>query len=213
MIKAIIFDVDDTLLRYSEVATLCFQQTALKLKLKKYSLEEIAKCFGTPSKKFIKKLWPSANVENFKRMTYQKILTQKVKPFPGAISIIKKISKKYKLGLLSSKSPILMYPHLKQIHLSKDLFEFIYSSGDVKYHKPDPRVFNKPLNKLKIPPNEILYVGDAIYDAKAAIAAKLNFVAILTGHYSKEDFQKIGLKNTNILKSLNELPKWLKKND
>ncbi|MAG45233.1 MAG: hypothetical protein CMH63_00470 [Nanoarchaeota archaeon] len=212
MIKAIIFDVDNTLIKFSEIAAPCFQKTALELKLKKRSLEEISKCFGTPAKKFVKRLWPSANVEQFRKLTYQKILAQKVKPFPGALTLVKQISKKYRLGLLSCKPNILMYPHLKQIKLSQDLFEFIHSYDDIKYPKPDPRVFDKALDKLKLPPSEILYVGDSIHDAKAAMAAKLKFVAILTGHYSKEDFQKLGLKNTNILKSLKDLPRWLEEN-
>lgn len=212
MIKAIIFDVDNTLINAGEISTRAYIETAKQLNLKSVPAEKIKRLFGIPSHIIIKKLWPKTDVKKFQKIKHKKILSKKVKQIPGAKKVVMQLSKKYKLGLLSSKTRALMYPHLKQINLSTNFFKFIYSSDDVKYHKPDPRVFSKALNKLKLKRKEILYIGDSIYDCIATKKAKLNFIAVLTGSHKKEDFKKLKVKNKNILKSIKNIPKWLREN-
>ncbi|MBI2508266.1 HAD family hydrolase [Candidatus Woesearchaeota archaeon] len=212
MIKAIIFDVDNTLIETGEISTRAYIETAKLLNLREIKAENIRKLYGIPSHIIIKKLWPKANVKKFQKIKHKKILSKKIKQIPGAREVVVQLSKKYKLGLLSSKTRALMYPHLKQIGLSTKYFKFIYSSDNVKHHKPDPRVFIKALKKLNLKRNEILYVGDSIYDCIAAKKAKLNFIAVLTGVYKKNDFKKLGIKSDNVLKSVKSLQQWLDKN-
>ncbi len=212
MIKAIIFDVDNTLIDAGEISTKAYIETAKQLNLKHIQVKNIKKLYGIPSHIIIKKLWPKADIKKFQQIKHKKILSKKVKQIPGAKNIIGQLYGKYKLGLLSSKTRALMYPHLKQISLSTRFFKFIHSADDVKFHKPNPKVFSKAVKKLKLKNVEILYVGDSIYDFIAAKKAKLNFAAVLTGHHRKKDFQKLGLKKENILNSINDLPRWLDKN-
>ncbi len=213
MIKAIIFDVDNTLIDTGEISTKAYIETAKQLGLKRVPARKIKKFYGIPSHIIIKKLWPKVNVKKFQQIEHKKILTRKVKQISGAKQVIKSLYKEYKLGLLSSKTRVLMYPHLKQINLPTRFFKFIHSADDVKFHKPDPRVFSKALKILKeIKKNEILCIGDSIHDAIAARKAKLNFVAVLTGVYTKKNFRKLGLKKENVLKSIRNLPSWLDKN-
>lgn len=213
MIKAIILDVDDTILDFSRRTVRCLQETAKELSLKIPTKRKFLRFYGTPLKNMVKKFWPKANPQKYESLAINRMKKIKIKPLKGAMPTIKKLSKKYKLALLSSKVKILMNLNLKQIHLPKSLFTFVYSKEDVPYHKPDPRVFTKPLKKLELTKKEILFVGDSIFDYLAAKKAKLNFIAVLTGHYTKKDFQKQGLKNRNILKSIKDLPKWLNENN
>ncbi len=212
MIKAIIFDVDNTLINAGNISAKAYLSTAKELGLKQVPIRKIKSFFGIPSHIIIKKLWPKIDVKKFQKIKHKKILSKKVKEISGAKNIVKQLYGKYKLGLLSSKTKVLMYPHLRQINLSTKYFQFIHSADDVKFHKPNPKVFSKALNKLKLKRNEILYVGDSIYDFIAAKKAKLNFTAVLTGHYKKKDFLKLSLKNENVLKSIKNLPRWLDKN-
>jgi len=211
-IKAIIFDVDNTLINTGRISTRAYIETAKQLGLKQVPAREIRKMFGIPSRIIIKKFWPKIDIKKFQRIEHQKILAKKVKEIPGAKQVVKQLYKKYTLGLLSSKTRILMYPHLKQINLSEKFFKFIYSSDDLRYHKPNPKVFSKAFKELNFKRNEILYIGDSIHDFKATKKANLNFIAVLTGTYKKRDFRKIGLKNENVLKSIKYLPQWLEKN-
>ncbi|MBU2639627.1 MAG: HAD family hydrolase [Nanoarchaeota archaeon] len=213
MIKAIILDVDDTIIDFSKIASKLYQETALELGLNKAPIKKISRYFGTPHSKMLKEIWNYNNEKKFENIIFKKINRKKFKAFSGALKIIKLLHKKYTLALLSSKNKKIMNPQLKQINLSTSLFKFIYSKQDTRYNKPDPRVFSKPIKILKLKPQEILYVGDSIFDCKAAIKAKINFVAVLTGHYTRDEFKKYKIKNNNILKSLKQLPKWLEKNE
>ena len=212
-IKAIILDVDDTIIDFSKHASYCYQETAQEFKLKKVPRKNICRLFGTPHDNMLKKLWNYTKDEEFEDVVFKKINNAKFKPFKGAVKTIKQLKKHYTLALLSSKSRRIMYPQLRQIKLSTKLFKFIQSKEDTKFHKPSPKVFSKAFKILKLKKEEILYVGDSIFDCKAAKAAKINFVAVLSGHYTKKEFLKSKIKNNNILKSVNDLPKWLKKND
>jgi HAD superfamily hydrolase (TIGR01662 family) len=210
-IKAIILDVDDTILDFSKQASKCYQETAKELNLKKVSTKSVCRYFGTPHDKMLKELWDYKDEKKFENIVFKKINESKFKPFKDAIKTIKQLKKDYILALLSSKSKRIMYPQLRQMKLDTKLFKFIQSKEDTKYHKPNKKVFSKAFKKLKLKPNEILYVGDSLFDCKAANAAKINFVAVLTGHYTKNEFKKHKVKNNNILKSINQLPKWLEK--
>ena len=209
MIKAIILDVDNTIINTGTIFAKAHQQTAKEMGLNVPKLEEIKQYFGVPFIKFCPKLWPESKCKKFLSLSLKKIKSKKVKAIPHAVSTIKLLSKSYPLGLISSKEKILMYPHLSQVKLSVKLFKFIYSCDDLKYSKPDPRVFSKALKKFNFKKNEILYVGDSIYDYIAAKKANLKFVAVLTGFHKRNEFQKLGLKSENILKSIKYLPKWL----
>lgn len=212
MLKTIILDMDDTLIDFSKIACKCYQETALKLNLKKVSVKKIGKYFGTPHDLMLKELWNYKNIKKFENIVFKKIKEKKVKPIKGAIKVINQLKKHYTLGIISSKNKRIMIPHVKQLKLKKSDFKFIFSKDDVRYHKPDPRVFNKPLRILKQKPSEILYVGDSIFDCIASKKAKIKFVAVLTGNYSKKEFKKYKVKDNNILKSIKDLPKWLEKN-
>lgn len=185
-------------------------ETAKELKLKPITKEKIFKFYGTPLKNMIKKFWPNTNPKKFEEISLKKMKKLNIKSIKGSKEVINKLSKKYKLGLLTSKRKVLMNLNLKQNNIKKNLFEFSYSKEDVKYHKPDPRVFSRIIKELKLKPKEILYIGDSIYDCIASQKAKINFVAVLTGHYSKKEFKKYKVENNNILKSIRDLPKWLK---
>ena len=210
MIKAIIFDLDDTIIDFSKIASKCYQETAIELGLKKVSTKIISRYFGTPHDYMIKKLWHYKDVKKFENKVFKKIKSKKFKAFKGALKTIYSLKRNYRLAILSSKSRVIMDPSIKQIKLKRYLFEFIYSKNDLKYHKPDPKVFEVPLRQLKLKKEEVIYVGDSIFDCIASKKAKINFIAVLTGHYKKDEFKKYNIKDNNILKSVNQLPNLLK---
>jgi len=211
MIKAILFDVDDTLIDFSRLATPIHIKVAKKLKIKIPDKYKLNRSYGMPWKNIAKIFWPDENYKKLRQEIIKELKKQKFKPFPGAINTIKKLKDKYILGVVSSKSKPILISQFKQTKIPYKHFRFMYSAEDTKFDKPDPRVFSKPIQQLKnIKRNEILYVGDSIYDFISSKKAKLNFVAVLTGHYTKKEFLKLGLKNKNILSSIKYLPYWLK---
>ena len=209
MIKAIIFDVDDTLLNFSEYATKQVQSITKKLNLKQVNKREINRLWGTTLKNIVTKIWGERYIKKFKKEFIKIQKKSKFPPQPYSLSLIKKLKKDYVLGLVSSKSKAVLRLHMNLAGFNLKDFLFANAAEDSKYNKPDPRVFSKPIKKLKLKPKEILYMGDSIFDYIAAKRAGLNFIAVTTGSYTKKDFQKKGLKKQFILPSLKGVEKCL----
>lgn len=76
-----------------------------------------------------------------------------------------------------------------ELHVFLDGF---YHKDKTIYHKPDPRVFDVMLQDFMVQPNEVVYIGDAPTDAKAATEAGMHFIATLeSGIRTKEDFSSV----------------------
>jgi putative hydrolase of the HAD superfamily len=82
-------------------------------------------------------------------------------PVSGAISTVKNISKKYKVGVVSNGAPDVQYRKLDTIDL-RDVFSCIVLSEEIgSIRKPDPRIFQLALSSLNVQPAECLYVGNS----------------------------------------------------
>ena len=209
MIKAIIFDVDDTLLNFSKYAKKEIQEITRILNLNPVRIQKVNKLWGITIEKIVERIWGKKYVRKFKK---EFIRLQKNKRFPPnkyALHSIRELKKYYKIGALTSKPKALVRIHMKKAGFNLKYFSFINAAEDSKYNKPDPRVFSKPIEKLKLEPKEILYIGDSIFDYIVAKKAGFKFIAVTTGYYTSKDFQKKGLKKQFILPSLKGVEKCL----
>ncbi len=65
---------------------------------------------------------------------------------------------------------------LKDFHLD-NYFNVVMTAAKVKMPKPDPEQLTLIMEKFKLNPDEILFIGDSEYDGQAATAAKVGFAA------------------------------------
>jgi HAD superfamily hydrolase (TIGR01549 family) len=96
-----------------------------------------------------------------------KITELYVKDYPGvkahvegAIPVIKKLSRKYQLGVVSNGFTDVQYRKLEAMGL-RDLFSCIVLSEELGIRKPDSRIFHQAASLLHMQPQECLYVGDS----------------------------------------------------
>ena len=209
MIKAIIFDSDDTILDFSIVACPVVQETAKKLNLRIPENDEINKLWGMPLGLFLKELWQEVNINEFKKNYYHLIEQRDFNEIEGTKDTLRLLHAKYILGVLTTKPEYLMYDNFKSAGFNLDLFKFMYGAEHSQYRKPDPKVFDKSLEVLELEPKMVLYVGDSMFDCEAALNAGINFVAVETGYYKEKDFVGNGVNPKNVIKSVKYLPKWL----
>jgi len=72
------------------------------------------------------------------------------------------------------------FPPLREAGLL-DLFEVIVTGNDVQARKPDPEGIRLCLEKLTLAPHEVAYVGDSCIDVAASHAAGVLTISVLTG--------------------------------
>jgi phosphoglycolate phosphatase len=70
-----------------------------------------------------------------------------------------------------------------------DAVDVIIGYENVKDAKPDPEGLLKVINQLGVTKDQILYIGDSIIDAQTAVNAGVQFIGLLTGTTSSDDFK------------------------
>ena len=92
-----------------------------------------------------------------------------VQPVPGAPGLLKRLSKHYRLALISNTHyPPMVHTLLDAMALT-GLFEVVTLSVEVGRAKPHPLIFELTLEKLGLTAAEAIYVGDSYeHDYKGA---------------------------------------------
>ncbi|GAA4253018.1 HAD-IA family hydrolase [Azospirillum formosense] len=73
-----------------------------------------------------------------------------------------------------------------------DLVDVETSSDDAERSKPHPDIFEAALERLGLPAEEAVVVGDSPWDAKAAGRAGLTVVGVLCGGFAEQDLRRAG---------------------
>jgi HAD superfamily hydrolase (TIGR02253 family) len=175
MIKAIIFDLDNTLIDFMRMKMVSCnaaisamigagldikREKAIKILFDlydKYGLEE-----KTIFQKFLKKVSGKINYRILASgiVAYRNIRSGFMEPYPGADYVLLKLkSKGIKLSILTDAPKLKAWIRLASIKLS-NFFDVVVTLEDTKKTKPSPEPFKIILNKLKVNPEECLMVGD-----------------------------------------------------
>lgn len=111
-------------------------------------------------------------------------------------------------GIITNRERM-TWERLRQAGYGDD-FSFLFTPQAQEERKPHPHSFLNALTFLAekgIQKEEVLSVGDHPDDYLASKAAGIDFVAVLSGLNSKEEFLNLGLGENKIILSLNELKK------
>jgi HAD superfamily hydrolase (TIGR01509 family) len=114
-------------------------------------------------------------------------------PLPGAKELIASLAERgYETWLVTSAEPEELEQYLGQLETEGKLAGTVKSS-DVEYSKPAPDVFELALKKASGDADEIIAVGDSIWDIESAAKAGIQTVAVLSGGaYSEEELEEAG---------------------
>jgi HAD superfamily hydrolase (TIGR01662 family) len=106
-----------------------------------------------------------------------------------------------KIGLVSGGYEEDVHAILETITLRKELFDVIIGANTIKKVKPHPDVFKYALRKLKVKPDETLFIGDAIDDDYKG-AEKVGIKAILIQRTEKYTNKTSRLRTITSLKEI-----------
>jgi putative hydrolase of the HAD superfamily len=130
---------------------------------------------------------------------------------PCAKKILKKLSRNYKLGLVSNFTYVpVIYAGLRKLDISQ-FFNAILVSHEVGWRKPHPKIFNEALKKLRVSAHETVYVGDSpLEDIKGAKATGMKTIFVSSQFYTLRNLNESRQKPDMITKDICELSKILK---
>lgn len=207
----ICFDLDNTITNSDKVHVDSFNYALEQMGYKKKKPKQIYTLLGRPKFEVAELLLNnSSKRKKIELLTiHDKRLAEKsykyAKQISGAKSSLKELKKKYKLALVSNCAHENIDFILKGARLDIKLFDAIIGNDNVKRSKPYP---DEIFAAEKLAKHKAEYiVGDSIYDIIAGKRAGIKTIAVLTGHYSRENLKKHN--PSLIVKSIKELPKIL----
>lgn len=82
--------------------------------------------------------------------------------YDGVKDLLDIFKNKYKLGAVTDGQTLWAVPELKSCSL-EEYFSFVLVSGDLGFRKPDQRMFDMAAEKMALPKEEILFIGNDMY--------------------------------------------------
>lgn len=94
------------------------------------------------------------------------------KPWPEAKTVLSQIKKMgYEIGMLSNGDTKMLAPLAEQCGVE---FDYIFSAEQAKCYKPNPKIYQLPLEILNIKKEEMLHVAGSVFDVMGAKSAHMN---------------------------------------
>jgi HAD superfamily hydrolase (TIGR01549 family) len=209
VLKIIIFDLDDTLIESRKNFIPTCIKTAETMGIRVPTEDDFI-WYGDSWHDFIRQTWPEVDPQEFDRIYTEFAREIVYNRFRGVNRTLSKLKVSYDLYILTKRSRTFLDLRLAQSGIDLSAIKKIFTSEEMAFQKPDPRAFDvlKPhLGEFKR--EEVLYVGDHLGDMHAAHGAGINFVAVLTGYFTREDFIAQGLNEAHIIEDIAKLPDWL----
>ncbi len=199
MIKAVIFDVDGTLIDSVDYHAEAWQK-AFKKFGKNIQFYELRRQVGKGGDTFLPVFLNKKEIKEFGKKVeeargeiFKKQYLAKVKPFPKVRELFLKIKADGKRIVLASSANKDELEAYKEIARIADLIEEETSTDDAEKSKPEPDIFIAALRKLKgVKASEAVVVGDTAYDAEAATKARIKVVGVLSGGWARAELLKTG---------------------
>jgi HAD superfamily hydrolase (TIGR01549 family) len=199
MLKAIIFDIDGTLVDSVDLHARAWQE-AFRHFGREVEFEKVRHQIGKGGDQLMPVFFSEAELERFgeemekfRGDIYKRQYISRVRAFPQVRELFERIrrdGKRIALASSAKKDELKVYKELARI---TDLIEEETSADDAEKSKPHPDIFEAALDALgDVRADEAIVVGDTPYDAVAAGKAGLRTIGVLCGGFPEAELRAAG---------------------
>jgi HAD superfamily hydrolase (TIGR01509 family) len=191
--RAVIFDVDGTLVDSNDAHAAAWQQTLKEFGIER-DLADVRRLIGMGGDKLLpaltgisadSELGQKINGRRARRFHDDYLPT--IRPFPRVRALLERIAADgFRLGIASSAKEDELAELLNVAGVADLIFRKT-SSDDVESSKPDPDAVHAALAKLQVAPTAAVMIGDTPYDIEAAKRAGVPAIAVRCGGWRDED--------------------------
>lgn len=199
MIKAVIFDVDGTLVDSNKLHVQAWID-AFWYFGKDISYDELCEQMGKGGDQLMPVFCSQEELDKFgsELAEYRaEIFTDgylhQVRPFPKVRELFERVKTEgLQIALASSAKEEELERHKKNLKIA-DLLEGTTSADDAERSKPHPDIFLAALDSLDdVVPEEAIVIGDSPFDIEAAGRAGIRTIAVLSGGFAEEKLRAAG---------------------
>lgn len=194
--RVVLFDIDGVLINSRRANLEFYKKLLFSIGKKKIAEDQITSFFGHTMADIIKHFYPNLSQEKIKQGCHLGLriypdfyrfvkLEKNIKP------ILRQLKSQYRLGIVTSRvtAEVLDYFNLS------GFFQALIAFKDYKQPKPQPESLLLAIKKLKVDPQEAVYIGDSKSDEGAAKRAKMAFISYknssLNTPYHLTDFKQL----------------------
>ncbi len=190
MLKAILFDIDGTLIDSFHSNLNLYRRIWTKRGIPNFPSEEqyrplfhlpLLECFA-----YLSEDKSQAEMDRLYQICMEEPSTKNYILMPHVMDILPKLHKQYALGIVTGRSELSIANFLRITKL-ESYFDSVIYHGLYKHSKPSPEPIQLALAELKVSPEEAIYIGDAQVDVDAAHAAGLKAILYkydITGNHA-----------------------------
>lgn len=181
-IKAVLFDLDGTLLDTSDFIFSAFEHTLAHHDQEVLDRETMGKMMGRALSECYEEFAPGIDPEELmeRHRIFQSGNKHLVKPFPHTIKLLKKLKKEdHKIAIVTSRVGSAQ-ESMDDTGISKYI-DVLIDSTSTKQHKPHPEPVMKALEKLTVKPEAAVMVGDGDADVHSGKAAGVITIGVTYG--------------------------------
>lgn len=198
-IKAVIFDLDGTLLNTLEDLANAVNFALRQKGFSEHKVEEFKMFVGNGTDMMILRALPeeNRNEETLGELRqlyfeyYDKHSGECTRPYDGIKELLNELKLKgIHMAVVSNKIDFMTQTVVRQYF--GDVFEFVTGQGDGVRPKPDPSMMFKAMEALNVEPSECLFVGDSGVDAETGVNSGARPIGVLWGFRDKEELLRCG---------------------
>lgn len=193
MVKALLFDLDGTLLDSVDDLTVAINNTLMSKSLPTIARSDVAlfigkgarvlvqralskACGRAPGEKLIDEVLPRYLQE---MKLAEGTRTKQIPTVPEALARLQKAG--FKMAIVTNKPANVARKLVTQFNLL-DFFETVIGAGDVDTIKPDPKMLIEAAHRMGVGIEDCVMIGDSMNDSFAAKNARISALLVKTGY-------------------------------
>ena len=199
MIKAVVFDIDGTLVDSVDLHAQAWKE-AFKQYGKDIPYQQVRHQIGKGSDQLLPVFFSQEELDEFgeemeeyRSKIFKRDYLPRVRAFPEVRELFLKIQGDGKRIALASSAKEDELKKYKKIAEIEDLVEEETSADDADKSKPHPDIFAAALKQLgDVTHAEVIVIGDTPYDAEAAGKIRLRTIGVLSGGFPEAELDAAG---------------------
>lgn len=199
MVRAVIFDVDGTLVDTNDLHTASWVE-AFRHFGHEIPFETVRRHMGKGGDQLMPAVLPrdvferqGKEIGEYRGDLFMREYLPRAEAFPEVPALFRRVRAAGLRVVLASSSGAAEVERYKEIAGIAGLIDDATTKDDAEHSKPSPDIFRAALERIApIPPESATVVGDSPFDAEAAAKVGLRAVGLLCGGFPEDELRKAG---------------------
>lgn len=195
MIKAVLFDVDGTLVDSNDAHAAAWVRAFSEFNIA-VDPDKVRRCIGMGGDKLMPTVIGimedsplGSKIAERRGEIFKTEFLPQLKPFAGADRLVAAVKERGLTAVAASSAKKDELKELLKVAGAESLMDAATSSDDAEESKPDPDIIIAALKRAHAKPDEAVMIGDTPYDIQAAQRAGVRVIALRCGGWGDEDLK------------------------